>query len=265
MAKNDNLVHYLTDIANAIREKNGTNDPINAQDFADEIKNGGNSGGGSASKWKYYDCLGDEKDESGYISHGTWMADNVKVMDSVTGNLMIAPEAYIDSDEPNTIVAVAYDMNKRVYVDGKWVPFEELITAWEGIDFSAHPEITEEEFYNIPNEVVWEWHTAEEGEVYYNKLKELIDRYGAENVEQNGLSIIPWFKSLTLIDSSPNAYGDVTKTEVSVNSIRYTNDKQVWGTGVAEAINFDEWGDYSFFKLNWEDGKTYYKLGYFGS
>jgi surface protein len=52
MAKNDNLVHYLIDIANAIREKNGTSDPINAQDFADEIKNGGNSGGGgNTPKW----------------------------------------------------------------------------------------------------------------------------------------------------------------------------------------------------------------------
>ena len=47
MAKNDNLVHYLIDIANAIREKNGTTGLINAQDFAEAIKNGGNSGGGS--------------------------------------------------------------------------------------------------------------------------------------------------------------------------------------------------------------------------
>lgn len=47
MAKNDNLVHYLIDIANAIREKNGTSDLINAQDFADEIKNGGGNSGSS--------------------------------------------------------------------------------------------------------------------------------------------------------------------------------------------------------------------------
>jgi hypothetical protein len=41
MAKNDNLIDFLNDIANAIREKNGTSDPIHAQDFADKIKNGG--------------------------------------------------------------------------------------------------------------------------------------------------------------------------------------------------------------------------------
>lgn len=37
MAKNDNLTHYLIDIADAIREKNGTTDLINAQDFAEAI------------------------------------------------------------------------------------------------------------------------------------------------------------------------------------------------------------------------------------
>lgn len=37
MAKNDNLGDYLTDIANAIREKKGTTEPINAQEFASEI------------------------------------------------------------------------------------------------------------------------------------------------------------------------------------------------------------------------------------
>ena len=41
MAKNDNLIDFLTDVANAIREKKGTSDPINAQDFADEIKSVG--------------------------------------------------------------------------------------------------------------------------------------------------------------------------------------------------------------------------------
>ena len=37
MAKNDNLGDFLTDIANAIREKTGTRGSINAQDFASEI------------------------------------------------------------------------------------------------------------------------------------------------------------------------------------------------------------------------------------
>ena len=39
MAKNNNLNDFLTDIADAIRTKKGTEDPINAQDFAMEISN----------------------------------------------------------------------------------------------------------------------------------------------------------------------------------------------------------------------------------
>lgn len=38
MASTDNLTHFLTNVADAIREKNGTSDPINAQNFADAIR-----------------------------------------------------------------------------------------------------------------------------------------------------------------------------------------------------------------------------------
>lgn len=38
MAKNNNLTDFLTDVANAIREKDGTTGTINPQDFSDKIK-----------------------------------------------------------------------------------------------------------------------------------------------------------------------------------------------------------------------------------
>jgi hypothetical protein len=38
MAKTNNLVHYLADVANAIREKEKSTDPINAQDFSQRIR-----------------------------------------------------------------------------------------------------------------------------------------------------------------------------------------------------------------------------------
>lgn len=46
MAKNDNLTDFLTDVANAIREKKGTTELINPQNFSDEIASI-ESGGGS--------------------------------------------------------------------------------------------------------------------------------------------------------------------------------------------------------------------------
>ena len=50
MAKTDNLTDFLTDIADAIRDKKGTTGAINPQDFSSEIasiESGGGGGGGS--------------------------------------------------------------------------------------------------------------------------------------------------------------------------------------------------------------------------
>ena len=48
MAKNNNLTDLLTDVANAIREKKGSSDPINPQNFSDEIASIETGGGGGA-------------------------------------------------------------------------------------------------------------------------------------------------------------------------------------------------------------------------
>lgn len=48
MAKNNNLTDFLTDVANAIREKKGSSDPINPQNFSDEIASIETGGGGGA-------------------------------------------------------------------------------------------------------------------------------------------------------------------------------------------------------------------------
>lgn len=47
MSKQNNLTDFLTDVADAIREKKGTTEKINPQDFSEEIK-GIESGGGNA-------------------------------------------------------------------------------------------------------------------------------------------------------------------------------------------------------------------------
>ena len=50
MAKNNNLQDFLTDIANAIRTKTQTTEPINAQDFSAKILNISTGGGGNTLK-----------------------------------------------------------------------------------------------------------------------------------------------------------------------------------------------------------------------
>lgn len=50
MAKNNNLQDFLTDVANAIRTKTQTTEPINAQDFSAKILNISTGGGGTTLK-----------------------------------------------------------------------------------------------------------------------------------------------------------------------------------------------------------------------
>ena len=74
MAKNDNLTDYLTDLANAIREKKGTSAPINAQDFASEIAS--IESGGKVKRVSYL-----RRVNEGYIDTGVPGAnDNLKIV-----------------------------------------------------------------------------------------------------------------------------------------------------------------------------------------
>ena len=71
----ENIVELLTDVADAIREKKGSNEPINAQNFADEIRS--IEGGGSAPRYTgHADVEGlkaigwDDDDIAYYQEHG---------------------------------------------------------------------------------------------------------------------------------------------------------------------------------------------------
>ena len=57
MAKTDNLIDFLEDIADGIREKKGTTDPINAQDFRSEIDSIETDG------MRYFDVRGFDRGE----------------------------------------------------------------------------------------------------------------------------------------------------------------------------------------------------------
>ena len=71
MSKSDNLHDYLSDLADAIREKKGSSEPINAQNFAEEIKGistGGWTGHADAEGLK---AIGwDDDDIAYYQKHG---------------------------------------------------------------------------------------------------------------------------------------------------------------------------------------------------
>lgn len=76
MAKDDNLADYLADIADAIRTKKGTTEPINAQDFASEIASIESGGNSSMVRVPYLRRVG-----AGYIDTGVDGANsNLKIV-----------------------------------------------------------------------------------------------------------------------------------------------------------------------------------------
>lgn len=98
MAKNDNLKDFLTDVADAIREKKGTTDAINPQDFSSEIAS--IQSGGDSRDWSEigYDA------EPSFIEEGFAYAKEIKDNwnDSISNfkddlNLIIFPNISLSS------------------------------------------------------------------------------------------------------------------------------------------------------------------------
>jgi hypothetical protein len=146
--------------------------------------------------YKFYDCFwGDENnDHSGYYEELS------KVVDMVTGETVITPEARIDTDNNTARVAIAFDMAKKIYIDGKWITNEEFLKRndYEGFDFNAHPEITEEEFYHIPEDEYY-YETPEDAEKLFNRVDAILERgrqMGLSDGDFSNIPLTPWIKMI---------------------------------------------------------------------
>ena len=154
MAKDNNLQDFLTDIADAIREKKGTTEKINPQDFATEIANlssGDDSGSGSVDgKWEYYKI---DRNDASYNENTM-----SKVNSSVTlVNMTIDNVVYIAPGVNTWITAVAiagipakYKIGESVIDTGSWLgnikEADNLIG--DNDNYSFLKPITKEEFYS---------------------------------------------------------------------------------------------------------------------
>ncbi len=113
MAKNNNLTDFLTDVADAIRDKKGTTEKINPQDFSDEIRGIKTS----TSMWTgHVDVEGlkaigwDDDDIAYFQEHGVnWMAED--------------DEYYKVSDDNKALYGVLTASNIQQYKDRiVWLP-----------------------------------------------------------------------------------------------------------------------------------------------
>lgn len=171
MATADKLKKYVTFIADAIREKEGSTELINPQDFVDRIK-GLEVGGASGSKWRYFKRTGRLPGAGGgdiatYSSmsqvvryEDSWFSDDgsVKAMietgsQSLVGNNNV-PIAF--GFDPNTIV-----FNPRRDTEKTTLWAKLAYTVYEPVppeyadEYSDYiypeyfEEITEEQFYDL--------------------------------------------------------------------------------------------------------------------
>ena len=144
MAKNDNLSDFMTDIADAIRAKKGTSEPINAQDFSAEIASIEGGGGSAMEYWSVPSGI------RGMLLDGGALATSVvKIRHSNNDKIWIATPMILGMAKE--VLAIAIDTNAQYYSgdfghftgEQMWLEYKDMIVEGGGY------QITEEEFYKI--------------------------------------------------------------------------------------------------------------------
>lgn len=126
-----------------------------------------------------------------------------------------------------------------VHGDNGDIPIKDAINLY----FGDIPRITKEEFYHIPQDEVWPLNTQEDYKTAWDKLYPLVERYGADYINENGLSLAPWYKSLTI--------GDNIVTELSWYSLAEDGDSK------RERISFTQYTGIE--KYTYTDGTIEYQ------
>ena len=145
MAKNDNIIDFLGDVADAIREKKETTEPIAAQDFADEIR------GIKTDGMRYFDARRVYREGCSLPDPIGWYSFLMKGFDG--GDCVIYPGA-------NYAVAFAIEPDREVYYSGKtdtlWNFINYKLSVESDYRLEDFPEITKEEFYDLTWENIGE-------------------------------------------------------------------------------------------------------------
>lgn len=145
MAKTDNLDDYLADLADGIRSKKGTSEPINPQDFSTEIESiegGGSGGGSSASTIEYISVEGKDLLEWGEVF-------------SITAFLVKMPTEIVPisllitmGENVNDAKAFAIDPTMSFDFQGERMTIADFYVSM-GVDLSTYNRIAKEQFYSL--------------------------------------------------------------------------------------------------------------------
>jgi hypothetical protein len=221
--------------------------------------------GGSKGAMKYYDCIMDGFREEW---HGFILVDNVKALSMEDNSTIIAPEPDMIAESSSIFpIAVAIDTeNRRCYINGEWMTMKEYAQIGDGFNPDTHMEITEEEFYHIPEDVVIERGDQEA----LGKVFETINKY-ALPVTREPLNVpLAVFGYKTLIAGySPTTTQEKTNLFWVRRNVRMSEARDSWYDGLEEDARmgtvdaFALGQDYSvgIGKITFDDGTS--KYGYF--
>lgn len=145
MAKNDNLSDFMTDIADAIRAKKGTSEPINAQDFSSEIASIEGGGGSAEDTITYWDITPNAE-----LSEFLLWAYMVKAQTS--DGVVVNPIGiyYVQGGATKyvTPLAIALDINRVVLVEDNTPQSLYDILGTDDLTQFGAKKLSKEDFYN---------------------------------------------------------------------------------------------------------------------
>lgn len=228
-----------------------------------ELLGGSNNNGSGEAEggMKYYDCLFDFLSEEG--EHQDWNLANVKFVNMNSGDVYIAPDGWngVEWGDDNQFykVAVAVPQGRRYYANGRWLDEKEMYLNTLYFDPDTHIEITEEEFYHIPEDETLNAFSQEEKKVLFDKLWALVERYGDKVINESIVCKSKW-KSLNV--NCNDGYEDVT---INISTILGfdTNSERKAISFLVESENEDdhkkEWNiesDNEGYKLVWQYGHS---------
>ena len=147
MAKNDNLTDFMVDLADGIRAKKGTTEPINPQDFRKEIES---ISGGGESSIEYLDLSAYSNIEG--IEQLFLMFSILAKYDTTGyGAVIASPFLTKNINIEKQFKAVMIDFTMQMVEMGRIGTIKETLIA-QGFtqeDIDSIPRITKEQFYSL--------------------------------------------------------------------------------------------------------------------
>ena len=225
MAKNDNLTDFMVDLADGIRAKKGTTEPINPQDFRKEIE----SISGGESDIEYIDVSSVDNDTQRQL----WdIALEVKIEaddDSLEYfGLMSMMQVTTDYVGLRRTRAISINTKSPIRIkigDNEITDWNTLLSMLP-IDFAALPRLTKEEFYTIekPKYKAGVYIQHIDGSLY---LEEEWVSNGFSNDDANGVYVSNGTHAFIVAKDSLGSIPWSSKPNVLVDEVTTTDDYEI--------------------------------------